>query len=178
MFDFKKAILGPALDAIKTSLHLTAKTPDATEKAEKLLTLRDEADAKLTALAQNEGDKGMLGILAVGIGIIGVLVGAGSIVAAPVIPLVVGAAMIIGGGAVAAQHLSREDDVKEAREAMDDKIKDQLVTLAASNQVNTEKSPRFAKALKDSFKSAAQEQRIKEAIAQSYSYLAGAACIR
>ncbi|MDE1150946.1 MAG: hypothetical protein PW788_00270 [Micavibrio sp.] len=178
MFDFKKAILGPALDAIKTTLHLTAKTPDATDKAEKLLTLRDEADAKLTSIAQNESDKGMVGMAAIGIGMLGVLVGAAGVIAAPLLPLLAGAALIVAGGATTAHYLSRESDVNEARDALDAKIKQQLVTLAASNQVNTEKSPRFAKALKDSFKSAAQEQRNIEAAARSYTYMAGAACIR
>ncbi len=178
MFDFAARVLNPVYDGIMASFNKAAKVPDATERAEQLLTLRDTADAKLTKIIESENDKSLFSITAVGLGLLGVVTGIAGIVSVPVLPVLAGAALIIGGVSEGIRHYYQHEDAVTKRSAADDKIRDQLIQLGASNAVNLEKSPRFAKALKDSFKSAMQEQRLIEAQARDYAYMVGVCGIR
>ncbi len=178
MFDFAARVLNPVYDGIMASFNKAAKVPDATERAEQLLTLRDKADTQLTKIVEAENDKSLFSITAVGLGMLGIVAGITGIVSAPVLPVIAGAALVIGGVSEGIRHYYQHEEALSKRAAADEKIKEQLVQLGASQSVDLNKSPRFAKALKDSFKSALQEQRLAEAQARDYAYMVGVCGIR
>jgi hypothetical protein len=172
MFDFKKKTLNPLMANFLTRMDKAIAAPETAEKVERLLALRDNGGEILRRLAAREDNKMGVAmivganalVLALFAGVVTLPAGAALSAAAPL--FTAGAAAMAAGLGAGVKRALNCERVKEDRGILQAKINGEVLRLAAAEPAEAMKSPRFMKALKDTFNQNADAEQDFAALAK------------
>jgi len=154
MFDFKKKILNPLISTTIGKLDEALKTEGVAEKTESLLAVKEEAKGSFDKVSAREATKGDSGLY---VALASLVVAAVGSMAMPF--LIPAAALYAGGIFMALRSIGRQSAIRESRSTLEGKISDEVLQLMNSNPQDALKSPRFLKALKEGFNTAANKDQ-------------------
>ena len=157
--------------AIATAIAEALQAKTITDRIETLLSVKAEANDSFDKAARREKKKGFW--FTVG-SVLVACAGAAAAAAASWPLWIVACVFSAGGCAMAEKATNHHADINKCRDTLNDKIGGEVSKLADSNPQEAVKSPRFLKALKESFNLvSASEAEVQQLLAF---FLFGAAC--